>query len=78
MRLYQDVAALMLEVLYQYVQAFFPEKTKSVVELVQGVMGNIEKIEWVENEMNAKLVFSEQLKVFLSKNELSVVPPTSQ
>jgi hypothetical protein len=74
MRLYQDVAALMLEVLYQYVQAFFPEKTKSAVELVQEVMGNIETIEWVENKMNAKLVFSEQLKVFLAKNEFSVAP----
>jgi len=74
MRLYQDVAALMLEVLYKYVQAFFPEKTKSSVELIQRMIGNIETIELVENEMSAKLVFSQQLRVFLSKNEFSVTP----
>lgn len=64
--LFQDVAALLMEVFYGNIEA---EKLQSK-EILEAI-GYTKSLEYLEKDLDTKLVFSEQLRNFLSKDEFA-------
>jgi hypothetical protein len=72
MMLYQDVAALMLELLYNYVQVYFPRKTKAAIQVIQETTGDLANQKELEGDINTRLIFSNQLETFFKKPEFHI------
>ncbi|MGD0072457.1 MAG: hypothetical protein ABSB71_12970 [Candidatus Bathyarchaeia archaeon] len=68
-RLFQDVTALLIQVFYTYLESRLLDKMQS--KAVLNAISYIKSLEYLEKELKTKLIFSEQLKTFLSKKEFS-------